>query len=148
MHIKKQLSFTSLRKQLSERLFEMQDNRQEGKVQYPLHDCFMSGFAMMFFLTCLSRLVRPRYPTQSACGRNRAGRSEPCNRHASSKSHQPDRVPSLCRSHWHSYLPAKPPRSPRSSCADLDPRTEKRSCRPDRGRRGHNGHKECTDYDQ
>lgn len=27
----------------------MPDNRQEGKVQYPLHDCFMSGFAMMFF---------------------------------------------------------------------------------------------------
>jgi len=27
----------------------MPDNRQEGKVQYSLHDCFMSGFAMMFF---------------------------------------------------------------------------------------------------
>ena len=49
MHTKKHLGFTTLRKQLSERLFEMEDNRQEGKVKYSLHDCFMSGFAMMFF---------------------------------------------------------------------------------------------------
>jgi len=49
MHTKKHLGFTALRKQLSERLFEMEDNRQEGKVKYCLHDCFMSGFAMMFF---------------------------------------------------------------------------------------------------
>ncbi len=49
MHTKKHLGFTALRKQLSERLFEMEDNRQEGKVKYSLHDCFMSGFAMMFF---------------------------------------------------------------------------------------------------
>jgi len=49
MHTKKHLGFTALRTQLSGRLFEMEDNRQEGKVKYSLHDCFMSGFAMMFF---------------------------------------------------------------------------------------------------
>jgi hypothetical protein len=49
MHIKKHLSFTALRKQLSERLYEIEDKRQEGKVDYPLHDCLMSGFAMMYF---------------------------------------------------------------------------------------------------
>ena len=49
MHTKKHLGFTGLRKQLSERLFEMEDNCQEGKVKYPVHDCFMSSFAMMFF---------------------------------------------------------------------------------------------------
>ena len=49
MHIKKHLGFNGLRKQLSERLLEMEDNRQRGKVRYPLHDCFMSGFAMIYF---------------------------------------------------------------------------------------------------
>jgi len=49
MHIKKHLSFTALKKQLTERLHEMEDKRQEGKVDYPLHDYFMSGFAMMYF---------------------------------------------------------------------------------------------------
>ena len=49
MHTKKHLGFTALRKQLSQRLFEMEDNRQEGKVKYCLHDCFISAFAMMFF---------------------------------------------------------------------------------------------------
>lgn len=49
MHVKKHLSFKGLMKQLSERLFEMKDSRQKGKVKYSLHDCFMSGFAMMYF---------------------------------------------------------------------------------------------------
>ena len=49
MHIKKRLSFTSLRKQLSERICQIKDPRQQGKVGYSLHDCVMSGFAMMYF---------------------------------------------------------------------------------------------------
>ena len=49
MHTKKHLGFIALRKQLSGRLFEMEDNRQEGKVKYSLHDCFLCGVAMMFF---------------------------------------------------------------------------------------------------
>ena len=49
MHIKRHLGFNGLRKQLSERLLEIEDNRQKGKVRYSLHDCFMSGFAMMYF---------------------------------------------------------------------------------------------------
>ncbi len=49
MHVKKHLSFTALRKKLSNRLLEMEDNRDQGKVNHSIHDCFMSGFAMMFF---------------------------------------------------------------------------------------------------
>ena len=49
MHVKKHLSFTSLRKQLSARLYQIEDSRQQGKVEYSLHDCVMSGFAMMYF---------------------------------------------------------------------------------------------------
>ncbi len=49
MHIKKHLSFSALRKELS-RLFEqLPDSRQAGKVDYTLHDCLMSALAMMFF---------------------------------------------------------------------------------------------------
>ena len=49
MHVKKHLSFTGLRKQLSERLSQLEDFRQQGKVEYSLHDCVMSGFALMYF---------------------------------------------------------------------------------------------------
>ena len=49
MHLKKHLSFTALREALSEQFNQIDDFRQNGKVDYPLHDCLMSGFAMMFF---------------------------------------------------------------------------------------------------
>lgn len=49
MHIKKHLGFTALRKIISERLLQIEDGRQQGKVDYTLHDCAMSAFAMMFF---------------------------------------------------------------------------------------------------
>jgi hypothetical protein len=49
LHIKKHLGFAALRKIISERLREIEDGRQQGKVYYPLHDCAMSAFAMMFF---------------------------------------------------------------------------------------------------
>lgn len=49
MHHKKHLSFTALRKSLSERFEQIDDRRQSAKVDYSLHDCLMSGFAMMFF---------------------------------------------------------------------------------------------------
>ena len=49
MHIKKHLGFTALRKIISGRLRQIEDARQQGKVYYPLHDCAMSAFAMMFF---------------------------------------------------------------------------------------------------
>lgn len=49
MHVKKHLGFNSLRKQLSKRFNQIEDHRQQGKVDYSIHDCCMSGFAMMFF---------------------------------------------------------------------------------------------------
>ncbi len=49
MHIKKHLGFLALRRRLSERFHQVEDNRQKGKVKHTLHDCFMSGFAMMYF---------------------------------------------------------------------------------------------------
>lgn len=49
MHIKKHLGFTALRRRLSERFNQLEDKRQNGKVKHTLHDCLMSGFAMMFF---------------------------------------------------------------------------------------------------
>mgnify|MGYP001595466408 CR=1 FL=1 len=49
MHTKKHLGFAALRSTLSERLRQIEDNRQKGKVKHSVHDCFMSGFAMMFF---------------------------------------------------------------------------------------------------
>lgn len=48
MHTKKHLGFKALRKTISKRLRQIQDPRT-GTVDYTLHDCFMSGFAMMFF---------------------------------------------------------------------------------------------------
>jgi len=49
VHHKKHLSFTALRKSLSEHFRLLDDRRQGAKVDYSLHDCLMSGFAMMFF---------------------------------------------------------------------------------------------------
>jgi hypothetical protein len=46
---KKHLSFTALRKSLSEHFNKLYDCRQSGKVKYSLHDCLMGAFAMMFF---------------------------------------------------------------------------------------------------
>lgn len=48
MHTKKHLSFNGLRKTISKRFLQIEDYRQKGKVDHSLHDCFMSGFAMMF----------------------------------------------------------------------------------------------------
>ncbi|MGB5746258.1 MAG: transposase [Desulfobacterales bacterium] len=49
MHHKKHLSFTALKTTLSEHFRQIDDRRQTAKVDYSLHDCLMSGFAMMFF---------------------------------------------------------------------------------------------------
>jgi hypothetical protein len=49
VHLKKHLSFSALRKVLSDRFNQIDDFRQNAKVDYPLHDCLMSGFALMFF---------------------------------------------------------------------------------------------------
>ena len=49
LHSKKHLSFSALRKLISERVSAFDDSRQQGKVDYSLHDCCQSAFAMMFF---------------------------------------------------------------------------------------------------
>lgn len=49
MHIKKHLSFTSLRKLLAECFNRILDTRQKGKIDYSIHDALMSGFACMYF---------------------------------------------------------------------------------------------------
>ncbi len=49
MHIKKHLGFSALRRALTKRWSQIEDHRQKGKVQHSLHDCLMSGFAMMYF---------------------------------------------------------------------------------------------------
>ena len=62
MHLKKHLSFTALREALSDRFNRVDDLRQGAKVDYPLHDCLMSGFAMMFFqdpsLLCFQQRIQ------------------------------------------------------------------------------------------
>ncbi len=49
MHPTRHLSFGSLRHALSSLFYHLPDPRQPGKVDYPLHDALMSGFACMFF---------------------------------------------------------------------------------------------------
>jgi hypothetical protein len=49
VHHKKHLSFAALRRTLSEHFRRIDDQRQSAKVDYSLHDCLMSGYAMMFF---------------------------------------------------------------------------------------------------
>ena len=49
MHPKKHLQFNALRQSLSEHFLAIKDLRQQSKLDHQLHDCLMSGFAMMFF---------------------------------------------------------------------------------------------------
>lgn len=49
MHIKKHLSFSSLRKMLSARIESISDCRHACKIKHSIHDVFMSGYAMMYF---------------------------------------------------------------------------------------------------
>lgn len=49
MHIKKDLSFSALRKKLSACFKSLPEHRQSEKIKHSLHDVFMSGFAMMHF---------------------------------------------------------------------------------------------------
>ena len=49
MYQKKHLSFSSLRKIISQRVLQIEDPRQEAKVGHEIHDCCLSGFAMMYF---------------------------------------------------------------------------------------------------
>lgn len=49
MHTKKHLSFSALRKLVSDRVNKFEDTRQKAKVGYCLHDCCQSAFAMMVF---------------------------------------------------------------------------------------------------
>lgn len=49
MHIKKHLSFSALRKSLSSHFSQVDDSRQQGKIEFEMHDCLMSGFAMTLF---------------------------------------------------------------------------------------------------
>jgi hypothetical protein len=46
---KKHLSFSCLRKTFSARVLQIQDPRQEAKVSHEIHDCCLSGFALMYF---------------------------------------------------------------------------------------------------
>jgi len=49
LHSKKHLSFSALRKLVSNRVIQFEDTRQESKIEYSLHDCCQSALAMMFF---------------------------------------------------------------------------------------------------
>jgi len=49
MKIKKHLSFTSLRKAMSNIVSGISDRRQQNKVNISIHDAVMSGFACMYF---------------------------------------------------------------------------------------------------
>jgi hypothetical protein len=46
---KKHLSFSSLIKIISQRVLQIEDPRQEAKTRHEIHDCCLSGFAMMYF---------------------------------------------------------------------------------------------------
>jgi len=58
MHIKKDLSFTGLRRKLSACFESLPEHRQAGKIKHSLHDVFMSGFAMMHFSASADSLRR------------------------------------------------------------------------------------------
>jgi len=49
VHTKKHLSFAGLRKTAAKHFQQVDDQRQAGKVDFAIHDCLMSGFAMMLF---------------------------------------------------------------------------------------------------
>jgi len=46
---KKHLRFSNLKKNISERVLQIEDPRREGSVAHSIHDCCLSAFAMMFF---------------------------------------------------------------------------------------------------
>jgi hypothetical protein len=46
---KKHISFSSLIKIISQRVLQIEDPRQEEKIRHEIHDCCLSGFAMMYF---------------------------------------------------------------------------------------------------
>ncbi len=71
MHIKKHLSFKSLRKSLSKQIESFPDARHEGKLSYSQHDALMSGFACMYFPRRGHYVARPIVATIST----RNGRS-------------------------------------------------------------------------
>lgn len=47
-HTKKHLGFAGLLKTIASRIKLIEDNRQQAKVDYGMHDCLMSAFAMMY----------------------------------------------------------------------------------------------------
>jgi len=49
MHTKKHLSFSSLRKSLSNTINNIKDDRHRHKIEYSLHDTVMSSFACMYY---------------------------------------------------------------------------------------------------
>ncbi len=49
MHQKKHLGFKGLISAASKRFKQIADYRQKGKVDFSIHDCYMSALAMMFF---------------------------------------------------------------------------------------------------
>lgn len=48
-HSKKSLGFAPLRSLISKHFLHIADTRQLAKTRFPLHDCLMSAFAMMYF---------------------------------------------------------------------------------------------------
>ncbi len=68
VHIKKHLGFAGLRKMLSNRFLQSNDNRDQSKTEYGLHDFFMTGFAMMFFQD--PSLLAFQRRLQKACNMN------------------------------------------------------------------------------
>ena len=49
MNVLKHLSFTALRRKMSEIFDNIVDWRHPGKLGYTIHDVLMSGFACMYF---------------------------------------------------------------------------------------------------
>lgn len=49
MKTKKHVSFTGMRTNFSNILLNLSDQRQQGKIDYSIHDAVMSGFACMYF---------------------------------------------------------------------------------------------------
>lgn len=47
-HVKKHIGFAGLLKTMASRIAQLDDNRQQAKVDYSMHDCLMSAFAMMY----------------------------------------------------------------------------------------------------
>jgi len=67
MHVKKHLSFSGLRKTISRR-FEQVEDQRTGQVDYSVHDCLMSALAMMFFQD--PSLLQFQMRLQEAANRN------------------------------------------------------------------------------